>query len=104
MASEYYQGVGLKIQIDISVDGFNQETDPYTIDIYCNGEKAVTYNQEDMRPDGDGHWLLPLPTDDLPEGKLYLVVTALVPDEDFEGGIRKEIASPIKIGTLRELG
>ena len=57
-----------------------------------------------MRPSGDGHWLLPLPTDDLPEGKLSLVVTAFVPDEDFEGDIRKEIAAPIKIGTLRILG
>ena len=104
MASEYYIGEGLKIQLDISAEGFDQRHDSYTVEVYCNDELAVTYTQENLRPDGEGHWLLPLPTDTLPEGKLVLVVKAIIPDADFTDGFRQAIPPPIKLGTLKKLG
>lgn len=105
MASEYYIGEGLKIQIDISAEGFDQENGEYTIDVYCNDEYVERHTKDEMRSDGEGHYLLPLPTDNIPEGKITLIVTAYIPDEDFSnyGGIRKVVAPPIKLGILKRL-
>ena len=102
MASEYYKGTGLKIQIAITAEGFNQDEDSYNVDIYC-GEEELNFTQEDMVSDGQGNYLLPLPTDTLTEGKIMMVITAFVPDSDFEGNIRKEVSAPITIGRLKEL-
>lgn len=104
MASEYYKGTGLKIQIAITAEGFNQDENDYNIDIYC-GEEELNFTQDDMVPDGQGNYLLPLPTDTLTEGKIMMVVTAYVPDADFAdcGGIRKEVSAPITIGRLKEM-
>lgn len=100
MASEYYKGTGLKIQIEITAQGFDQSRDHYTIDV-VSGDSVVTYSESNMVTDGEGHWLLPLPTDNLQEGRLKLVVTAYVPDDEFPGNIRKEVAEPIKVGVIK---
>lgn len=104
MTSEYYKGTDLKVQISISAEGFDQEDNNYDIDVYC-GEEVKHYNQDNVVSDGEGHYLLPLPTEELSAGKITLVITAYVPDADFAdyGGIRKEVSAPIKIGVLKEI-
>ena len=86
----YYIGSDLKFQIDITATGFNQHEDNYDIDIYC-GDSVLHYNQDDVISH-DGSFYLPVPTANLQPGMLRMVVTAYVPDEDFDDGTRKEIA------------
>ena len=86
----YYIGSDLKFQIDITATGFNQQEDDYTIDIYC-GDSVLHYDQDDVISH-EGKFYLPVPTANLEPGMLRIVVTAKVPDDDFDGGIRKEIA------------
>lgn len=86
----YYIGSGLKFQIDITATGFDQNSDDYTIEFYC-GDQKRTYTQDDVIS-SDGKFYLPVTTDDLQPGMIRIVVTAFVPDSDFPGGVRKEIA------------
>lgn len=91
MTSEgYYVGEGLKFRFDINATGFDQSVHPYTIDIYC-GEKHIRLNQYNVKEGDDGHFYLPVKTDSLEPGPMKMVVTALVPDDDFEEGYRKQI-------------
>lgn len=87
----FYIGSDLKLRIDITATGFDQYGDDYTIDLYCDDELAKSFTQDDVRL-SDGHFYLPIPADGLKPGMLRVVVTAFVPDTDFQGGIRKEIA------------
>lgn len=86
----YYEGADLKFQIDISATGFDQNSDRYNIDFYC-GDRRIPFTQDDVISSG-GKFYLPVPTDGLEPGMIRIVVTAFVPDPDFESGYRKEIA------------
>lgn len=86
----YYEGSDLKFQIEVTATGFDQNTDPYNIDFYC-GDSKISFTQDDVISN-DGKFYLPVPTDGLKPGMMKIVVTAFVPDSDFESGYRKEIA------------
>lgn len=87
----FYIGSDLKLRIDISAPGFDQYSDDYIIDLYCDNELIRTFTQDDIKYSGE-YFYLPIPTEGFRPGFLRLVVTALVPDSDFSRGIRKEIA------------
>lgn len=89
ITEEYYIGSDLKFKIDINATGFNQETDPYDIDVYC-GKKRLHFTQEHVKW-CDDNFYLPVPTDKLAPGQLKIVITAHVPDDDFDDGYRDEI-------------
>ena len=87
----YYIGSGLKFRVDINVAGFDQEADNYTIDFYC-GDKVLHFPKNKVKQGADGSFYLPVETDSLEPGQIKIVVTAYVPDSDFDSGHRKEIA------------
>lgn len=89
LVDEYYIGSDLKFRIDISATGFNQETDPYDIDVYC-GNKKLSFTQANVKQ-CDDKFYLPVPTSTLSPGRLKIVITAHVPDADFSDGYRDEI-------------
>lgn len=86
----YYEGSDLKFQIDITATGFDQNSDRYNIDFYC-GEKKISFTQDNVISSG-GKFYLPVPTDGLKPGMIKIVITAFVPDSDFESGYRREVA------------
>lgn len=86
----YYEGSDLKFQIDISATGFDQNSDRYNIDFYC-GDKKISFTQDDVIS-SNGKFYLPVPTSGFDSGMMKIVVTAFVPDSDFESGYRREIA------------
>lgn len=87
----YYDGEDLKFQISVTAVGFDQGSDNYNIDFYSEEQKLCSFTQEDVKSN-DGKYYLPVPSNKLQEGPLKIVVTAFVPDSDFESGYRKEIA------------
>lgn len=101
MAEEiYYLGSDLKFEIEINASGFDQNRDNYDIDIYCK-DKKISFTQDDIKTHGSRHYL-PVNTDLLRAGPMKIVVTAKVPDGDFETHIRREI--DVKgIGTIRNV-
>lgn len=96
----YYIGSGIKLKVNITGEGFNQATNPYTIVATCGG-KSVTYTQEDMESDS-GNYYLSVDTSSFRSGTLKLIITAFVPDESFPNGYRKEIDVKT-IGPLRNI-
>jgi hypothetical protein len=86
----YYEGSDLKFQIDITATGFDQNSDRYNIDFYC-GEKKISFTQDNVISSG-GKFYLPVPADGLKPGMIKIVITAFVPDSDFESGYRREVA------------
>ena len=97
---KYYYGSDLKFQIAVSATGFSQDCDNYDIDIY-SGDKHLSFNQDNVIS-SDGKFYLPLPSSELRPGQLRMVITAYVPDTDFEGGVRKEKAVQ-NLGFIKEL-
>lgn len=94
----YYLGSDLKFKIEITASGFDQSTDDYTIDLYC-GNKKIAYTQADI-VEQDGEYYLLVNTSLLKPGTMKLVITAMVPDDAFESGVRREI-EVINIGTIK---
>lgn len=86
----YYTGSDLKFQVTITAPGFSQDCDNYDIDFYC-GDQHLAFNQDDVISNG-GKFYLAIPTSSMSPGMLRMVITAYVPDTDFPGNIRKEIA------------
>jgi hypothetical protein len=87
---KYYIGSDLKFKIDISAPGFSQERDNYDIDFYC-GDTLLRFDQDDVIQSGDCFYL-PIATSSLASGKMKMVITAYVPDTDFDDNVRKEVA------------
>lgn len=98
MINDYYWGTVLKLQVDITAAGFDQDSDDYSILIVC-GSKSLHYTQDDVL-DGGEHKYIVIPTEELMPGTMNMVVAAYVPDSDIEGGVRKEVVS-LNIGVLR---
>lgn len=96
----YYLGSDLKFKIEITASGFNQATDEYHIDLYC-GNKKISYTQADIYEEGGNYYLL-VNTDLLKPGTMKLVITALVPDDSFESGVRREVEVK-NIGVIKSI-
>ena len=88
-APGFYIGNDLKFNIDISADGFDMDDDNYEILLRC-GSKKVVVSKEDIVEDDNNHYLL-VDTSTFPSGLLQMIVTAFVPDSDFDSGTRREV-------------
>lgn len=89
MEQAYYVGTDLKFKIDITAEGFNQSEDEYEIKVVC-GNQSQTITQDDIVEDESGHYIL-IDTTQFGTGLIKLIVTAKVPDEDFDVGYRREV-------------
>lgn len=96
----YYLGSDLKFKIEITASGFDQATDDYTIDLYC-GNKKIAYTRSDIVEQGGEYYLL-VNTSLLKPGTMKLVITAMVPDDTFASGVRREI-EVVNIGTIKSI-
>ena len=96
----YYLGSDLKFKIEITASGFDQATDDYTIDLYC-GNKKIVYTKADIVEQDGEHYLL-VNTSLLKPGTMKLVITAMVPDDTFNSGVRREV-EVINIGTIKSI-
>ena len=97
----YYIGTDLKFQITLTAEGFDQDTDRYDVQFIC-GSYSHTYSSEngDFATGADGNHYLLIPTSNLNPGVMKMVITAYVPDLDFDAHVRKEVES-ITLGPIR---
>ena len=96
----YYVGEKLKFRITLTAEGFDQEKDNYDIDFYCGDNEVKHFNQGNMKKGLDGNHYLLIETDGMQPGVMRIVITAYIPDVDFDDNVRKEIES-ISLGPLR---
>ena len=95
----FYVGEDLKFQITLVAEGFNQDSDRYDLEFHC-GNYVHTYTQDDVVKGADGNHYLLIPTSTLAPGMMRMVITAYVPDADFQSGIRKEVEA-VNLGPLK---
>lgn len=84
---------GTGIKINVHIDPVSQlYMDDYDFDckFSTSVNRFVIFNKKDMVRIDEQNYYAPLDTSKLSFGKLYLEVTAYVPDADFESGYRKE--------------
>ena len=85
----YYVGTDLKFKLDVAGAGFSQEADDYEVTLVCNGQRKTVPSEDIVI--GDEMFLLLVDTTRFGNGLLSAVVTAKVPDDDFEAGYRREV-------------
>lgn len=96
-----YIGDDAKLMVNINAEGFDQDTDNYTIDLYC-GDSHISFTQEDVIIGSDGNHYLLVETSSLTPGKMRMVVRAQIPDTDFPDGHRQQTAVK-NLTTIKEL-
>lgn len=84
-----FLGTDLKFIIEIESPGFDMARDDFEV-LLEGGEGSVLLRKEDMVQD-DSNWYICFSTKDLGTGLIRATVTAHVPDDDFEDGIRDEV-------------
>ena len=85
-----YQGTELKFLLDITSMGFNMVDDDFFI-VVKNMKGSITIPKEDMVLTEDDKFIFTVNTATLGTGDYYVIVTAQVPDEDFDDGFRQEV-------------
>lgn len=96
----YYVGEDLKFKITLTAEGFDQSTDGYEIDFYCGDNTVKHFTQADIKTGADGDYYLLIDTKEMKPGVMRMVITAHIPDNDFDDHYRNEVES-ISLGPLR---
>ena len=84
-----YTGEDLKYLITPTAQGFNPETDDWTVEIVC-GRQRIKKNGRDLKTaETEGSYLITFNSEKM-LGDVICIVTANIPDTDFQSGVRKE--------------
>lgn len=90
-ANKAYIGTELKFAIAIEAEGFSMEDDNFTVELRC-GLKSITLDKGDCIEDASGNWYITFDSRELGSGIVRAIITAYVPDDDFDDGFRTEVA------------
>lgn len=85
-----YQGTELKFVLDIDIEGFSMDSDDFKVTIK-NTKNEITIPKSEMLLTENDEWLFTVDTAQMGTGDYYVIVTAYVPDTDFEDGLRTEV-------------
>lgn len=85
-----YIGTELKFKVVIESTGFSMVDDDFTIKLR-NGSRVLVFDKSDLVKDENDDFYLCFNTNDIGVGTIEMIVTAHVPDEDFDDGIRDEV-------------
>lgn len=86
----YYAGTELKVKVELTCDGFDQASDNWSLMVMWGNGRKKDFSKSDMVTDTDGNYYLPLDTTGM-SGKVTVVATLQVPDEDFADGYRQVV-------------
>jgi hypothetical protein len=92
-----WDGTGLKFAVTMTCEGFDMDTDDWTITVVRGGRRVVftpdSASRETVETEGveSTQWYICVDSSDLGPGELHIIFDAFVPDDDFESGIRHEI-------------
>lgn len=87
-----YLGTQLKVKLSIIADDFNMIRDGYSIDVKKqNIDRIVMHIDKNDIIVNNNECFMILDTQKLGTGTFSIIVTAYIPDEDFEYGTRREV-------------
>lgn len=90
MQEQVFVGTKLKFAITISSPGFDINEDDFTVDIR-RGSKSIHFEKDDLVVDEHDQYYVCFDTAELGSGLIEAIITAFVPDDDFDDGIRTEV-------------
>ena len=85
-----YIGTELKFIIEITADGFSMVDDNFTV-LLKRGGVSRLFEKGDLIQDDEDNFYVCFDSTDFGKGLITAVVTAYVPDEDFDDGFRTEV-------------
>lgn len=85
-------GTELKLNIHIEpIGGVSMSGYDWEVEVYCLAKNAVTIKKEDAVQVDDNNYIILVDTTKVGAGRVKCKITAYIPDEDFEDGIRTEV-------------
>lgn len=85
-------GTELKLNVHIApIDGITINDYDYQTTVYCNPRKSIVIPKEETINVDEENYIIRVDTTSLGAGDLYCKVTAYIPDEDFNDGLRTEV-------------
>lgn len=91
MTNEFaWNGTGLKFAVNMTCEGFDMAENDWTITV-TRGMKKMEFDKSNAIVDGNGQWYICITSEVLGPGLIYIIFDAIVPDSDFEAGVRHEI-------------
>ena len=102
MENQIPLGSDIKVVIEMTAPGFSMNNDDWEVIFKCGGKTVATRTKAECIKDYQGNWYATLRGADMKNGMLSVVFHALVPDYDWDDGIRNEydkqdIAPVVKI-------
>lgn len=86
-----FVGTQLKFALTVTADGFSMDDDDFEVTLKSQS-KSLTIKKEDMvHDDTEGQWYFTFDSAAFGPGLVSVIVTASVPDDDFDGGVRREV-------------
>lgn len=84
-----YIGTELKYLVEITASGFSMINDDFNI-LLKRGSTTHLFQKDDLVRDGDDFYLC-FDSAEFGKGPVTVVITAYVPDTDFDDGLRTEV-------------
>lgn len=91
MTQEIIKGTEVKYKVALTASGFDMDSDDFFFTICCGG-KSKTVLKTECIYDGED-WYLCFDTSGFDPGRMTVDTTVLIPDTDFEDGIRVEVVT-----------
>lgn len=92
-ATRVFRGSDLKLNIHIEPLGeLSMEDYEWKVKCYCSNEEPIIKNKSDAIFVDKDNYIITIDTTSLNVGPLQCVITAYIPDEDFDDKLRIEIS------------
>lgn len=90
---KWYVGTTLKILVEPTATGFNAAENNWSVEVRYGSQDTLykKYEKEDLVETDDGKYIAVVDTREGVVGDVKVWVTAEIPDDDCEGGIRYEV-------------
>lgn len=89
--SETNIGTQIKLAVTLQCAGLTMDDFGFSVDFYTNPSRAVTIAKSGMIRESESQYVAIIDTADMSAGEIKMRVTADIPDDDLDGGLRKEI-------------
>ena len=91
--SRVFKGSDLKLNIHIEPLGeLTMDDYDWYVECYCSNETPIKITKGQARRVDENNFIIALNTQQLSIGPLQCVITAYIPDEDFDDKLRTEIS------------
>lgn len=88
-------GIGTELKINIGIepiDGYTMDDYDFNAEFFVYRNKTVSVSKNDMVRVDENNYIALLDSNDVGSGRLMVVVTAYIPDSDFQDGLRTEVS------------